>query len=64
MNKYVIEYTLDNPDNDCDYITDLCSIMDVNKAVNKLKQIFGKRIVKLDYKQFNEIELIKHVTVI
>lgn len=68
MNKpnreYVIEYTVDNENNDCDYVCNLYSMLDVNRAISKLKKLYGKRIVKLDYKLFENQWLIKHVTVI
>ena len=68
MNKpnreYAIEYTVDNYYDDCGYITNLHSMLDVNRAISKLKKLYGKRIVKLDYKLFEENELVKHVTVI
>lgn len=52
--EYVIEYTLDNEDNDYDYVTNLHSMLDVNRAISKLKKLYGKRIVKLDYKLFED----------
>ena len=62
--EYVIEYTVDNEYYDCGYITGLHSMLDVNRAISKLKKLYGKRIVKLDYKLFENQWLIKHVTVI
>jgi len=61
---YAIEYTLDTEDNDTDYLYPLYSMLDVNKGISQLKKIYGKRIVKLDYKLFEDNELVKHVTII
>lgn len=64
MKEYVVEYTLDNEDNDMEYKTGLSSLMDVNDVIYWLKRKYGNRIVKLDYKRFVDGELVKHITVI
>lgn len=61
---YAIEYTLDDENNDTEYLCPLNSMLDVNKGISRLKKIYGKRIVKLDYKLFEDNELVKHVTII
>lgn len=51
--RYDIEYTLDNEDNDCDFVEGIFSLKEAKSEAKKLKAKYGDRIVKLDIKKFD-----------
>ena len=63
---YDIEYTLDNYDNDCDYVEGLFSMKEAKIEAKKLQAKYGNRIVKLDIKKFDmETDYLEeHITII